>query len=199
MAQNKGNKHWPSSSNDLLIVIMTCVTAPLLAHMLDLLYGDANPWKSDRLVILYFAAVAGYIISAKCMRTLKASALYERGLKLGNSDAMQSLLWALPVLLVTFCYDYFLGVFITAAILFVAGIILYRDGEGACINVVALCGSGILAMVIAVMGQLLPYEWPATQWIAYFFRLFFAQMLVCLVFDFIAFLLNKRRKQGRGK
>lgn len=60
-----------NSSNDLLVVILTCVSAPLLAQLLNLIYGEANPWKSDRLLVLYFAAVAGYVISAKCMRELK--------------------------------------------------------------------------------------------------------------------------------
>lgn len=188
-----------NTPNDLLIVIVTCVSAPLLAHVLDLLYGEANPWKSDRLVVLYFAAVAGYIISAKCIRLLKRSSLYERGLKLGDSDAFQNLFWAFPVLLVTYCYDYLPGVFITAILFLTAIVILYRDGENVCINVAALCVSGILTMAIAALAQMLPVEWSASEWIMYLLKLLIAQTFVCLMFDAAAYLIKKRKKQKEDK
>lgn len=184
-----------NTPNDLLIVIITCVSAPLLAHFLDLLYGEANPWKSDRLVVLYFAAVAGYIVSAKCMRMLKESSLYERGLKFGNSDAFQNLFWAFPVLLVTYCYDYLPGVFITAILFLAAIVILYRDGEKVCINAIALCVSGVLAMAIAALAQMLPTEWSASEWIMYLLRLLIAQAFVCLLFDAAAYLIKKRERK----
>ena len=95
---------------NLLLLMLTSVIAPLLSHFLDMCLGaDANTWKTDKLLLLYFSGVAGYIISNKAMREWSKTKLYTIGFKLGNSDAFPNLIWMAPITIVIICYESVIG------------------------------------------------------------------------------------------
>ena len=189
-----------NAASSLFVVILTSVSAPLLAHLLDLILGaQSNPWKSDRLIILYFAAVAGYVIANKIIRSIKKTRAYEKGLKLGSSDAFQNIVWAFPALLVIYCYDYIPGIVIDLVIFIAAGVILFCDGDQISSIVPALCLSGIFAMLFAALSFMLPTEWSPSQWLIYLVRLIISQTVVCLAFDGLAILVKKRDNRKQKK
>ena len=51
-----------SNNTNLLITMYTCLLAPLIAHLLDLLLKDKNIWTTERILIVYLALLTGQII-----------------------------------------------------------------------------------------------------------------------------------------
>ena len=56
---NKKNAHIET----LILTMISCAIAPLIANWLDTVLGvDKNPWSSERLMILFFSALSGTVI-----------------------------------------------------------------------------------------------------------------------------------------
>ena len=89
------------NTTDLILVIFSGVGAPLLAHLLSFFPSvDSFQWTGERLLILYFAGVVGYILSDKLIRLFNRTSLAKRGFNPGDSDSIRVALWALTPCLV---------------------------------------------------------------------------------------------------
>ena len=47
---------------DILVAILTSAALPVVSHMLTLVFGDSSLWSVDRLMVLYFSSLSGWIL-----------------------------------------------------------------------------------------------------------------------------------------
>lgn len=186
MKYTGGNK-----TTDLLVLMLTSMVIPMIAHTLDIAFGEANAWSSERILALYFAAVSGYIVSEKLFYVLKQKNFYQRGIKLGDSDAIPIFLWIVPMLFVMVAYETVIGMLVVLAFACAAiGILLFAN-EGIILTkrkYIILVG---FVVVVTVLFQNITYDRSPVMWIIGLTVNFVALVAIGLIFDIVSMAINK--------
>ena len=179
---------------NLLILMLTSMLAPIIAHALVLHGGiNASQWTTERILVLYFAAITGYILSDKLFRLVKKSGLYERGIKLGDSDALPNLIWMAPVSIVLLYYDTLEGTLILIGLSLLSIIILWKDRKEIVFSTSTSFVLAVFVIMYIVVFSFAPYEGSIKEWITILVGWLVAQFVVCLIWDIVAIYLKKHR------
>lgn len=133
---------------DFIMVIVSSTAAPLLSHALETL-SPYNTWDTDRLVILYFASLSGYIIANKVRRLAESSSKLSF---LDYSDVVHELIWFLPVVVVAFCYENPLALLFLACCFVISFAVLRRDWDKIQIDYPKLILIAIVTVIIIWIG-----------------------------------------------
>lgn len=90
---------------DILVAILTSAALPVVSHMLTLVFGDSSLWSVDRLMVLYFSSLSGWILRESFRLAMVQSRLKARGYTFMDSDAAGNAVWTFPVMVALFCWD----------------------------------------------------------------------------------------------
>ena len=168
------------NTTDLILVIISAVGAPLLAHLLSFVpIIDSSMWTSERLLVLYFAGVVGYILSDKLIRLFNNSSLPKRGYLLERSDAIPIAVWALAPTIVCWFYGSFEGSVVVLILYLGAMIILWHDKEEVVINAGILVASGFVAIAIWALTSFSMPVLSVTTFLASYIAYLLVLVLVC--------------------
>lgn len=134
---------------DFIMVIVSSTAAPLLSHILNTL-SPHSEWDTDRLVILYFASLSGFIIADKIRRLAEGSTKFGF---LNYSDAIFALIWCLPVTIVVFFYEYTLALYLLVCYFAISFAVLRRDWDVIQIDYSKLLLIAIITLIMIWIGS----------------------------------------------
>ena len=140
-----------SNSNDLIIAVLSCSLAPIASRVISLLL-DNNQWDTERLLVLYFAALSGFIIQDKIYRIIESERGYRMIRQLTSSYSLSFFIWLLPVSIVVLQYDDLTSILFLAAMNMAALIIAAKDYRSIQLNFKKMILVG-LAMVLLVIAS----------------------------------------------
>ena len=173
----------------------TCLLAPLIAHLLDLLLKDKNIWTTERILIVYLALLTGQIIFHKICQIFKERGLYDKGFRLGDSDALEIAVCMMLVSIVMFNYNSYHAILLLIGLSVIAIIVLVIDRESIHISFRNLCISGIITLIIIIYEYVTGFNLSITQWGIYIL----CQFLVCVAFDVLIILCRRAKSYKRKK
>lgn len=180
-----------SIGSDLLILMLTTLLIPMIAHTLDIIMEEANAWSSERMLTLYFAAVSGYVISEKIFYLLKKKNLYQRGIRLGDSDAIPIFLSTVPTLFVIVGYETVLGIIVLLIFACISvGILLFANEGILFTKEKFMVLVGFVILVIIVFNNL-SNKGTIEMWVFGAIRYAAILFIVCLAFDVVHMVLRK--------
>lgn len=181
-----------SNASNLIIAMLSCMLAPVISHILDL-YVENNHWNTERLLILYFASVTGFVIQDKVYRIFKERKSW---FMLGDSDAIGFIIWLFPVSLVVIMYSDLPSMICLATLVVASLIIIAKDYDRINISWKTMA---IIAIVLIILvfasNELAPRI--EKQPFAYFGTWILCQIACCTVFDLIRYLCSSRK--GRNE
>lgn len=168
---------------NLVGAILTGIMAPFAAHLMDVVLGEANTWTTDRLTILYFSSLAGYIIADKVCRVAKdKTPRHMSEVPLFNiaaqSDLLFMIIWSFPISIVGFYYDNLISTCILLPLICLALIILIQDADKIILNYAMYILWGMVAFLII---WLLDFN---NVW-SYSFQGFILRYLLMLIFGYL--------------
>lgn len=178
---NLGKPHYAGSDNmknasrDLIITMLSSISAPLFAHLLNLVSAESNRIiSSDQVIIIYFASVSGYLLGEF------SSGLICSKLRLAHHGFFAVFIWCIPVALSVCCFETILGTVVLSVLIFFSLLILYMRWEQITLRPAIFVAAGFIG-VLAIY-----YFW--VQQINVGFEIFFKTYLVL----FVALLLVMR-------
>ena len=174
-----------STAVDLLSLVLTSAVVPLISHALTIAFGDDSFWSTDRLFVIYFSAISGIVIVDKLVRMLRANGMWQRGYKLGDSDAFMNLASVTPVVIVLGCYNTLPGVIAIASIYATAVIILWFDKYGFTLHPKQLYITGLIAVAVGTLCYLFQGLFIKDNLLVMCFIFTVSQLIVCALFDLV--------------
>lgn len=148
MNEQKNN----SNIDNLLIAIFASVLAPLTSRLIHLYITDEQGiWTTENILIVYLSSVIGFIISDKVYRIVNENGLYERGIKLGDADAIRFAIWFIPVIL-SLKLKSRLAVIVLIALTLISVVILIKDRNQIKISLFQLCLIAVITIVALFLG-----------------------------------------------
>ena len=185
--------------NDALIAtIISCVAAPLISHWLDMFIGpEINIWSSERLLVLFFSTIAGYVIWDKIKRVYNNTFLPDKGFHLENSGAFEQVIWTLPSIMVVMFYDTKFGASMIIIFHGMALLILCFDRQALLFNKrihisMFLCS----AIFIFYQRLLFPIEISVGKWLIVYFCMLIISMILWLFDEKYCSSKSKPKKSG---
>lgn len=195
---NDSSRDKKNNAVNLIIALLSCSLAPVISHFLDLALEN-NEWDTERILVLYFASVTGFILQDKAYRAVKETGLYERGFKLGNSDALGFIIWSFPVAIVVVMYDDIVGIGSLAVMIVCAIIIVSKDYNRIQISSITMTMSGgVLLLFILFSVKMLPHLAKGNLTV-YYFKWMMIQFIICFLFDMIVKLVGKIKSERLKK
>jgi hypothetical protein len=187
---NDSSRDKKNNAVNLIIALLSCSLAPVISHFLDLVLEN-NEWDTERILVLYFASVTGFILQDKAYRAVKETGLYERGFKLGNSDALGFIIWSFPVAIVVVMYDDIVGIGSLAVMIVCAIIIVSKDYNRIQISSITMTMSGgVLLLFILFSVKMLPHL-AKGKLTFYYLKWMMFQFIICILIDMIVKLIGK--------
>lgn len=190
-------KNVEKNSESMLIAILSCSLAPLISHIIELRYGTNRGWTTERLLVLYFASVSGYIISEKLYRSVESSKWYKKGFKLGNSDALRNIIWMIPVSVFIYNYDSELCVLALITLMIIAIVIIIKNES----QIEFTIRNNLLIAIFAIFVILTPgweiYSLVGNPLINYIL-LIASTFAVAFIFDLVTIVYKKRKNKRLG-
>lgn len=180
-----------SNASNLIVAMLSCMLAPIISHILDLCI-DNNQWDTERLLVLYFASVTGFVIQDKVYRIIKE---HRSWFMLGDSDAVGFIIWLFPVSLVVIMYSDLPSMICLAVLVIVSLIIVARDYDRINISwkTMALI---TVALSVLVFASKMFAPMVEKQPFAFFGKWILCQIACCTVFDFIRYLCFRRKRRN---
>lgn len=112
----------------LVLTMISCAMAPLIANWLDTVLGvDKNQWSSERLIVLFFSVLSGSVIWDKICRIYKDSKLNKIDFDITNARAQEQFIWTMPSLIVLMFYDSIFGATMSIIFFMVTVWIMWKD------------------------------------------------------------------------
>lgn len=197
--KSKQRNNATNNSENMLIAILTCSLAPLISHILELQFGTNNGWTTERLLVLYFASVAGYTVSEEIYIIVMKSKWYSKGFKLGNADAVRNVIWMIPVSIVISDYDNKYCVVFLMGLILLALLIIYIESNRTWFSLKEL----VIILVFIIIIIIIPardYYSSIRNPMRYYAILFICTLFVALVFDFAVIVYNRiTQKKTEGE
>ena len=128
---------------DILVAILTSAALPVVSHMLTLVFGDSSLWSVDRLMVLYFSSLSGWILRESFRLAMVQSGLKARGYTFMDSDAAGNAVWTFPVMVALFCWDTVPGLMALLVIYCAAAFFLSKNKGIICIDAEKMCFIGV--------------------------------------------------------
>lgn len=191
--------------SDFALLFLTCLGAPLTAHVCDLLFGaENNPLSSDKLLCAYFALVALEVLWENFFRAYQKTKLWEDGWRLGGSDAVLIALFVVVASVVLVYYDTLPGavaviaLFLVFFVLLLFKIITLRINSWMMILIALMVAVIVPGVLLGVFGGEQFYS------VVGLVRYFVGTVIVVFLFDAVAVLGKRlrnylgRRKEERG-
>lgn len=182
-----------SNAINVLLIMLTNMLAPLISNIINMVLGETM-WTTERIIVLYFSAISGYVLFNKTERELKKRHLYEKGFKLGNSDAMFMCFQMASISMVMICYDSLVGSLILLLFAIMTIGIIWRDYEEIDLSPKICLLTGLSAIIYAFIVSSFHYEGTSLGWIRILAGYFVCQVLVCCLFDFVSSKIHKKQK-----
>lgn len=159
---NKKNAH----TETLILTMISCAIAPLIANWLDTVLGiDKNPWSSERLMVLFFSALSGTVIWHKICRIYKKSNLNKKGFDITNAGAQAQLVWTMPSLMVLMFYKSIFGATMSIIFFIVAVWILWRDHAEVAFNKYTYISIVIYTILVIFFDIIAPMKIHLIDWL----------------------------------
>lgn len=194
----KNAENRKSNAINLLLIMLTNFLAPLVAHLLDMILGaENNPWKTEKIFVLYFAAFIGFVLFDKIKRLLKTKPLYEKGFMLGDSEAMLNALMAAVIAIVMYCYDSLIGSIVLIVLAIIAFAIIWKDLEKIQITpqLCILLGCVVVVYVLYMSHIQINGSGGSILWKILLYVI--CQFAICTAFDL--FTIWRKRRKIKGK
>lgn len=128
---------------DILVAILTSAALPVVSHMLTLVFGDSSLWSVDRLMVLYFSSLSGWILRESFRLAMVQSGLQAKGYTFMDSDAAGNAVWTFPVMVALFCWDTVPGLMALLVIYCAAAFFLSKNKGFICIDADKMCFIGV--------------------------------------------------------
>lgn len=199
MSQTNKNKSGEAAkAYDVILVFITAFAAPLIAHICDLTMGaENNPLSSEKLLCAYFALIATFVIYEFLLSYYKRTRLWKMGWRFGCSDALIVSLYIVVATIAIGYYNSLLGaMFILAILLLFIAILIFKPDR------VSLNSRRMVFFALAV-SVLTPFIYinifgtglldKPTNLVWFWF----AQFIVCFLFDGIFVLIQRHINKGR--
>ena len=188
MSNDRDNR---SNATNLIIAMLSCMLAPIISHILDLCVGN-NQWNTERLLILYFASVTGFVIQDKVYRIIKERKSW---FMLGDSDAVGFIIWLFPVSIVVIMYNDLPSMICLAVLVIASLIIVARDYDRINITWKTMALIAVALTVLAFASSMFA-PMIEKQPFAFFGNWMLCQIACCTVFDFIRHLCFRRKRKN---
>ena len=166
-------------------MFLTSMVAPLIAHLIELCSATDNSWSTERILLLYFSALMGQIIAKKIVSLLTRSPILKSGIKKGNYDAVISMIYAMPAVVLCLLYDSIIGTIILIVMAVISSVILWIDRESIVVSLPECIGAAFLATVVVVFLQFFPTDMNDEKMVIVLGELLLVQAIVCLIFHFV--------------
>ena len=173
MKNEQDNK---SNTDNLLIAIFASALAPLISRLIHLYIADENGiWSTENILVIYLSSVVGFVISDKLYRVVENSRLYEKGVRLGDSDTVRFAIWLCPVVLSTQLKSK-IAVIGLIAITILSVVILVKDIGEIQIRMKQLCMIAVFTIAAILLGI---HNMSLEMYLMYFFGI----IIVVIVID----------------
>ena len=177
---------------DFIVVIVSSTAAPLISHILSILFGPTNGWDTDRLVVLYFASLSGFVISNK----VKRIAANSNGLRFLNySDVLWELIWLLPITIVAFCYKSLLCLLFLICYMLISLVLLRKDWDIIRFSYPKLIYILIITILMIAIGNISGFASGGEALIPQLILYIMTLALLSYVFDKIEIFITKNMKR----
>lgn len=169
-----------NASRDLIITVLSSISAPLFAHLLNLVFGESNSIiSSERLIITYFASVSGYLLGEF------SSGLISSKLRLALPDFFAIFIWCIPVALSVCCYETICGTAVLSVLLIFSLLILYKSWEQITLRPVIFVAAGLIEVVAVAIFMYQPinvgFEIFSIVYLGLFFVLLFVMYITTCI------------------
>ena len=136
-----------------LTTALTCAVVPILSHLLTLVFGENDLWASERLFVLYFAFLSGWIIRGSLQSWVARAGLKSRGYTFMDSDAAGSAVMTFPVLVALTCWNFAVGVVVLLALYLSAAYLLWTNRNRLHINVGHMCLAAVCVVLTIALAE----------------------------------------------
>lgn len=194
MVNQSKNEIIGGETKSLLLAIITCVAAPLFSNWLNVCFGLANSWTTEKLLVLFFSAITGHIIWDKIQRNFMICRLNKKWLDIKNAGAAEQTLWTMPSVMVTQFYDTVFGATAIIVLTIIAILILWKDrNEIRITKYTYLAISGYSVLVVAI--QLIwPIEVNLREWLTIVPIIFIINIISWLFGEYTFYKVKTHRK-----
>lgn len=196
MKNNTDEKNYdvPDGIKNLMIAIASCAFAPLISHWLDVCMGSGiNVWTTDKLIILFFSAISGWVIWDKICREYKKTRLFSEGLDLDNAGAAEQLIWTMPSMMVLLFYDTVFGATAIVVFFIIAIIIMWRDRD----DIKNIKGAyflvGSYEIIVIIIQFIYPFKVHIKEWLIIVPIVFLVNVASWIAGELISKALRQRR------
>lgn len=178
----------------LFVTIISCVAAPLVSHWLDVCIGtDNNRWSSERLMVLFFSAIAGNVIWDKILRCYQNSKLNKRGFNLNNAGAAEQLVWTMPSLMVLMFYNSVFGATMSIVFCAIALAILWKDKNEIRMTQLSYAVFGLYSIIVIIIDFIVPISVSLNTWLRVVPVIFVINVATWLFGELIEMKLRKKK------
>ncbi len=88
-----------NKADNILIAVFSCVMAPVISRLINLVCGQETIWSTEMILLVYTSSIIGYVISWKLYSHFEKTKLYQKGFRLGDADNVKFVIWVFPVVL----------------------------------------------------------------------------------------------------
>lgn len=185
-----GSGNTKNTSRDLIITILSSISAPLLAHLLNLVFGESNNIiSSERLTIIYFASVSG------CLLGEFSWGLINSKLHLALPYFFAVFIWCIPVALSVFCFESIFGTVVLSVLIFVSLLILYKSWDRITLRPVIFVVAGFIEVFVIFYFR----DQQINVGFELFFITYFVLFLVLLFVIIVMYIITRIREYVSGK